>query len=115
MGGTSIAVKTAGAGIGGAARDFEVVVDHATLRVIDLGARGTGYSVRLVGPIDEDWVRCFRSVQADALPFGRFVLNPQAWTVSFLRSAGDGPADVMAVLESLDSLIHRVNRFAGSF
>ena len=96
-------------------RGYDVVVDHATLRALDMGQKGTGYSVRLVGRIDEDWIRCFRSVQGDSRGLAHFVLDPRAWSVSFLRQSDDGPADVITALDALDAFVHRVNRYAGSF
>jgi hypothetical protein len=92
----------------------DIVVDHATLRMMDTDSGSGGYSVRLVGQVDEAWVRSFRSVQADSRPLARFVLDPRAWTVSFLRRFGDGPADVIAALQALDDFIRRVNRSTGS-
>lgn len=96
-------------------RGYDVVVDHATLRVVDMGQKGTGYSVRLVGRIDDAWIRCFRSVQSDSRPLSHFVLDPRNWLVSFLRQSDDGPADVITALDALDAFVHRVNRYAGSF
>jgi hypothetical protein len=93
---------------------YDVVVDHATLRMVDMDSRSAGYAVRLVGPIDDAWIRCFRSVQADARPLARFVLDPRAWSISFLRRSDDGPADVIAALQALDDFIRRVNRYAGA-
>jgi hypothetical protein len=113
MGRTSLAVDPADADIG-AAEETYVAVDHATLRVVDMGAKGTGYSLRLVGWIDDSWIRCFRSVQADSRLFSRFVLDPKAWTISFLRRPDDGPADVIGALQTLDNLVYRINRIAAS-
>lgn len=92
---------------------YDVVVDHATLRSVDLGSKGSGYSVRLVGRIDEDWIRSFRSLQSDSRPLSRFALDPRSWLVSFLRQSDDGPADVITALDELDAFVHRINRHAG--
>ena len=94
---------------------YDIVVDHATLRALDMGYRGTGYSVRLVGRIDGDWIRCFRNVQGDSRRLARFILDPRSWSVSFLRQSDDGPADVMTALDALDTFVHRVNRYARTF
>lgn len=101
-----------GAGVGYCAGKYDVGVDHATLRIVDMGSTGTAFSVRLVGRIDDPWIRCFRSVQADSKLFSRFMLDPIGWRVSFLRRVDDGPADVIEALEHLDQLVDRVNRFA---
>lgn len=95
-------------------RGYDVVVDHATLRSVDLGQKGSGYSVRLAGSIDDAWIRCFRSVQSDSRPLSHFALDPRNWLVSFLRRSDDGPADVITALDKLDAFVHRVNRYAGS-
>jgi hypothetical protein len=94
-------------------RGYDVAVDHATLRSVDMGQKGSGFSVRLVGRIDEGWIRCFRSVQSDSRPLAQFVLDPRTWLVSFLRRSDDGPADVITALDALDAFVHRVNRYAG--
>jgi hypothetical protein len=96
-------------------RGYDVTVDHATLRSVDLGPKGSGYSIRLVGRIDDAWIRCFRSVQGDSRPLSHFVLDPRNWLVSFLRQSDDGPADVITALDALDAFVHRVNRHAGDF
>jgi hypothetical protein len=96
-------------------RGYDVVVDHATLRSVDLGPKGSGYSIRLVGRIDDAWIRCFRSVQSDSRPFAHFALDPRSWLVTFLRRSDDGPADVITSLDALDAFVHRVNRHAGTF
>ena len=96
-------------------RGYDVVVDHATLRSVDMGQKGSGYSVRLVGRIDDAWIRCFRSLQSDSRPLSHFALDPRNWLVSFLRQSDDGPADVITALDALDAFVHRVNRYAGSF
>jgi len=111
----SLAADSVGAGSGAVAQTDDVVVDHATLKIVDMGHTGTGYTVRLVGRIDEPWIRCFRSIQADSRHFSRFVLDPIGWKVSFLRRADDGPADVIENLQTLDTFVARVNRFARSF
>ena len=110
-----VARGSAGEEVASLLRGYDVVVDHATLRSVDLGQKGSGYSIRLVGRIDEDWIRCFRSVQSDSQPFSRFALDPRNWLVSFLRQSDDGPADVITALDALDAFVHRVNRHAGSF
>lgn len=113
--GASFAVDVAGGGCaapGGA--DGDVAVDHGTLRVVDMGLRGTGYSVRLSGAVDGAWIRCFQSVQSDSLLYSRFVLEARPWSVWFLRRADDGPADVISALQTLDEMVARVNRFAPS-
>jgi hypothetical protein len=114
MGRTSLAVDPADADIGAEKGTYHVAVDHATLRVVDMGAKGTGYSIGLVGRIDDSWIRCFRSVQADSRLFSRFMLDPGAWTISFLRLPDDGPADVIGALQMLDNFVYRINRFVAS-
>ena len=115
MGRTSLAVDPVGADLGAARETYCVAVAHATLRGVDMGAKGTGYSVRLAGRIDDSWIRGFRSVQADSRLFSRFMLDPKAWTISFLRRPDDGPADVIGALQTLDNFVYRINRFAASF
>ena len=110
MGRTSLAVEPVGADMGAAKETDYVAVDHATLLAVDMGAKGTGYSLCLVGRIDDSWIRCFRSVQADSRLFSRFVLDPKAWTISFLRRPDDGPADVIGALQALDNFVYRINR-----
>jgi hypothetical protein len=112
---TILAADFVGEEVDDRARGYDVVVDHATLRVVDMGPKGSGYSVRLVGRIDDAWIRCFRSVQSDSRPLGHFGLDPRSWQVSFLRQSDDGPADVITALDALDVFVHRVNRYAGSF
>jgi len=87
-------------------------VDPATLRVVDMGAHGTGYSVGLVGRLAGSWIRSFRGVQSDSRSYARFVLDPRVSRVSFLRLADDGPVDVISALEALDELVRRANHFA---
>jgi hypothetical protein len=93
-------------------RGYQVEVDPATLCVVDMGARGTGYSVGLLGRLDDSWIRSFRGVQSDARSYARFVLDPRVSRVSFLRLADDGPVDVINALETLDELVRLTNRFA---
>ena len=95
-----------------AGRGYEVEVDPATLCVVDMGARGTGYSVGLLGRLDDSWIRSFRGVQQDAKSYARFVLDARVSRVSFLRLADDGPVDVITALETLDELVRLANRFA---
>lgn len=95
-----------------AGRGYGVEVDPATLCVVDMGARGTGYSVGLLGRLDESWIRSFRGVQSDAKSYARFALDPRVSRVSFLRLADDGPVDVINALETLDELVRLTNRFA---
>jgi hypothetical protein len=95
-----------------AGRGYEVEVDPATLCVVDMGARGTGYSVGLAGRLDGAWILSFREVQADAKSYARFALDPRVSRVSFLRLADDGPVDVINALETLDELVGLANRFA---
>lgn len=115
MDSTILATDSVGEEIGYPRPGYDIVVDHATLRALDMGQKGSGYSVRLVGRIDDDWVRCFRNVQGDSTRLAHFVLDPRAWSVSFLRQSDDGPADVITALDALDVFVHRVNRYAGSF
>ena len=115
MGSTILATVSVGEEIAYRGPAYEIVVDHATLRALDMGQKGTGYSVRLLGRIDEAWIRCFRSVQRDSRRLANFVLDPRAWSVSFLCQSDDGPADVITALDALDAFVHRVNRYAGSF
>ena len=96
----------------GVGRGYEVEVDPATLRVVDMGDKGTGYSVGLVGRLGDAWIRSFRGVQSDSRSYARFVLDPRVSRVSFLRLADDGPVDVITALEALDELVRRANRFA---
>jgi hypothetical protein len=112
MGSTSLAVKPVPEEVEGRSRAYGVAVDHATFRVVDMGAKGTGYSVHLAGSIDDPWIRGFRSVQGDSRLFSRFLLDPRSWTIFFLRHEDDAPADVIAALEALDSCVDRVNWFA---
>lgn len=95
-------------------RGYEVEVEPATLCVVDLGDKGTGYSVGLVGQLDDSWIRSFRSVQSDSRRYARFFLDPRVSRVSFLRLADDGPVDVINALEELDEFVRSVNRFAGA-
>jgi hypothetical protein len=85
-----------------------VHVDHATLRIVEAG-RGVGYSVGLVGEVDETWALRFRNLKTHARLFSRFALDPVARMVSFARETTDTPADVIDALQALDTLVGRVN------
>jgi|SRR5215470_6093953 len=91
----------------------DVHVDHATLRIVDLG-RGMGYAVALVGEVDEAWAQRFRNLKTHARLFSRFNLDPETGTVSFPRERTDEPADVIEALQALDTLIERVNGLSRS-
>jgi len=86
----------------------DVRVDHATLRIVEVG-RGTGYAVRLLGPIDEGWSLRFRNLKTHARIFSRFGLDASTGTVSFSRETTDTPADVIEALQALDTLVARAN------
>ena len=115
MSSTILAADSVGEEVAYRGPSYDVAVDHATLRSVDLGPKGSGYSIRLVGRIDDAWIRCFRSVQSDSSPLAHFALDPRNWLVSFLRRSDDGPADVITALDALDAFVHRVNRYAESF
>ncbi len=91
---------------------YAVAVDHGSLNGEVQGASRTRYSVALIGSVDERWERSYRMIQMEETGFFRFRLEPASKTVSFTVRAGDGPEQVISILERLDTFVEMVNRSA---
>ena len=93
-----------------ASRPYDVIVRRETLRAWELA--GTAYSVQLGGEMDERWLAALRALRSDSIGFSRFHLDSTSKMVVFACRGGDGPGDIVSVLDLLDSLVELANLYA---
>ena len=87
-----------------------VRADRSTLTTWNLREDGTGYAIRIEGLIDREWYRAFCLEHAEQPRFRRFQLDPDKGIVWFACRAGDVPASIVPVLNTLDFLIAATNK-----
>jgi len=90
----------------------DVAIDRDSLAETDLGGSGRGYSVRLSGPVDSNWLESYRLLHRESAKFFRFYLDAETRSVMFACRAGDVLTDVTSILQILDSLIELTNKHA---
>ena len=91
---------------------YDVLVEHATLKLLSLEKGRTAYGVHLRGWIDDRWIEAYRIERRQSHALSRFELDPSIGTVWFGSDPGIGPADVIDALDMLDALVARVNERA---
>jgi hypothetical protein len=96
----------------GAIPTYDVMLPEAGLGWEKVGPLFERYSVKLIGQIDEHWIKVYQSVVASSPKLTRFRFDPATGAVSFTCRATDGPVEVMGVLRILAEMIERVNRAA---
>jgi len=89
-------------------------LDHTTLKAESVGNDNTSYRISLAGPVGEHWAQTYRTIQADSTAYRRFRLDVPGGSVSFSCRTIEGPAEVMEVLERLETLLATVNRDAAA-
>ena len=87
----------------------QVRADRTTLTAWNLREDGTGYAVQLRGKLDRTFYRAFCLMHVKHPRHNRFQLDPDKGIVWFACRAGDAPASIVPVLDSLDQLIRATN------
>jgi hypothetical protein len=95
---------------GATALAYAVAVDRSSLGDAPLLGTGNGFSVELTGPVDKNWLECYRVLRVESPSFFRFCLEGRR--ILFACRSEDVVSDVEGVLKTLDSLIKRVNALA---
>jgi len=92
-----------------AVRIYDVIVEHASLMTVPMGRKGSGYRVRLTGPLDGRWFASFGNVQARLPHWVHFQLDRLEGSISFPHAADAPPTELIDKLEQLDDLVSQVN------
>jgi hypothetical protein len=86
-----------------------VAANRSSLTAWNLREDGTGYAIQLEGPVDRKWYRAFCLMHSVQPRYRRFQLDPDKGIVWFACRAGDVPASIVPVLNTLDRLIAATN------
>jgi hypothetical protein len=90
----------------------DVTLDLSRLKGEPSGS-DTRYSVALEGPVGEQWVEAYRTLeQAEPAAHRRFELDVPRATVRFSCRTVDGTGVVFDLLEQLETIVGRVNQVA---
>jgi hypothetical protein len=92
-----------------AVRIYDVIVDHETLTTISMGRKGSGYRVRLSGPVDGRWYSSFGNIQGRLQHWAGFEVDRLEGAVSFRHEADAPPTELIDKLERLDDLVSQTN------
>ncbi|HEY6930685.1 MAG TPA: hypothetical protein VJA66_13480 [Thermoanaerobaculia bacterium] len=93
---------------------YDVSVDEAAIKWVQLGPLFARYSVPLRGTMDGAWADCYRRASSESAEFSRFQLDAERRTVTFSCRVDDGPAKIQAALKRLELLVTFVNQRAAS-
>jgi hypothetical protein len=91
---------------------YDVRVDRSALGRQNLGPLFSRQTIKLTGPVDEQWRRSYDTVAGGTSPFSRFILDRKEGVVSFTCRSTDGPAQVEPLLQRLELLLEMVNLHA---
>jgi hypothetical protein len=91
---------------------YDVTLPESGLDWQRVGPLFERYSIRLVGTVDENWVKAYQTISATTPSLSRFRLDPTSGAISFTCRTTDGPVEVMTVLKILEGFLERVNREA---
>jgi hypothetical protein len=92
------------------AQTYDVKVERESITLADVMGPGSGYSVRLRGPVDANWLRCYKRLRVESPSFSRFTLENGC--VLFACRTGDALTDVESILRILDALVRQTNELA---
>ena len=92
-----------------AVRIYDVIVEHESLTTVSMGRKGSGYRVRLAGPLDGRWCASFGNIQARLQQWAGFELDRLEGAVSFRHEADAPPTELIDKLERLDDLVSQTN------
>jgi hypothetical protein len=91
---------------------YDVSLDEAALKWVQVGPLFAQYSVALTGAVDGTWADCYRRASSESAEFSRFHLDVERRVVSFSCRADDGPAKIQSALKRLEMLLTFVNQRA---
>src|SRR5215831_335703 len=87
-----------------AVRIYDVIVELESLMTVSMGRKGSGYRVRLSGPLDGRWFTSFGTVRARVPYWADFQLDRLEGSISFPHETDAPPTEVIDKLERLEYL-----------